>query len=561
MAGGGLYGGLAEGLQSGLRIGGDLAQQRQQADRYAKQDEREAKREQRLQEQQDFENRLHTAAEKRSENAERTAQAKAALEANRAKREQLVSQAGTAAQSGQQDPNIALQLQQLEDEAEDQYVQLAGPTYAAHHSQARREIAALQSGELSLDELLADPVRGYNDFSYVLGQPLETFRDMPGKPSEIGKAAAEAEGHMKAGDFQGAFRAGRPLLGAEMGVGVGQRTKDGARITEKRPVAAFPHPQNPAYVMIGVDVDVDHPEKGAGSYHAPMTPGRGVDDETVASIPIKKLFERLGSAKAFHAFLNSEEGAPMRDMIDKALAAGAGQEYRDMLKVFNRHGGDINKLHDQLERQTTNLGGRSVTRTYEKATGKMVDEKYDEHTPVPRAAGTGLSSTDKRVASIDAAEDSGELTPEEAESARKRALGVPRADKPPRETLTLSEAMATVRGLKDKHGIEPLYNTEDAILSAAKELQKRANAEGEKPNGGLPPPADPPPALLDPKTQPAAGGPDTLSLMQQGGLPSAQPTKPAPQAIPAPKDREVGRVYDTPKGQLTWTGTGWTPVK
>jgi hypothetical protein len=36
---------------------------------------------------------------------------------------------------------------------------------------------------------------------------------------------------------------------------------------------------------------------------------------------------------------------------------------------------------------------------------------------------------------------------------------------------------------------------------------------------------------------------------------------PAASGIPAPADRKVGQVYDTPKGKMKWTGTGWTPAQ
>jgi hypothetical protein len=34
-----------------------------------------------------------------------------------------------------------------------------------------------------------------------------------------------------------------------------------------------------------------------------------------------------------------------------------------------------------------------------------------------------------------------------------------------------------------------------------------------------------------------------------------------PQAIPAANEREVGKVYDTPKGKMIWRGNGWEMVK
>lgn len=40
-----------------------------------------------------------------------------------------------------------------------------------------------------------------------------------------------------------------------------------------------------------------------------------------------------------------------------------------------------------------------------------------------------------------------------------------------------------------------------------------------------------------------------------------QATAPAaPSAIPSPAQREVGRVYQTPRGPMEWTGTGWRPA-
>jgi len=34
-----------------------------------------------------------------------------------------------------------------------------------------------------------------------------------------------------------------------------------------------------------------------------------------------------------------------------------------------------------------------------------------------------------------------------------------------------------------------------------------------------------------------------------------------PQAIPAANEREIGKVYDTPRGKMVWRGNGWEMVK
>lgn len=59
-----------------------------------------------------------------------------------------------------------------------------------------------------------------------------------------------------------------------------------------------------------------------------------------------------------------------------------------------------------------------------------------------------------------------------------------------------------------------------------------------------------------------------LGMPAQGGAPAVQPapqlppaqTEPSAAAIPPPAQREPGRVYETPRGPMIWTGTGWRPA-
>jgi len=53
-------------------------------------------------------------------------------------------------------------------------------------------------------------------------------------------------------------------------------------------------------------------------------------------------------------------------------------------------------------------------------------------------------------------------------------------------------------------------------------------------------------------SQPGAG------VIAGGGAPRPAVTPP-PSALPAPADRVVGQRYPTPRGPMTWNGTGWVP--
>lgn len=41
--------------------------------------------------------------------------------------------------------------------------------------------------------------------------------------------------------------------------------------------------------------------------------------------------------------------------------------------------------------------------------------------------------------------------------------------------------------------------------------------------------------------------------------PAPGPAAPSPATVPPPAQRVVGRIYDTPRGPMAWTGTGWLP--
>ncbi len=63
-----------------------------------------------------------------------------------------------------------------------------------------------------------------------------------------------------------------------------------------------------------------------------------------------------------------------------------------------------------------------------------------------------------------------------------------------------------------------------------------------------------PDALANPQKYLGGGQPTNIPAAQVA--PQAQPS-----AIPPPQQREAGKVYSTPKGNLTWTGTGWVQQK
>jgi hypothetical protein len=65
--------------------------------------------------------------------------------------------------------------------------------------------------------------------------------------------------------------------------------------------------------------------------------------------------------------------------------------------------------------------------------------------------------------------------------------------------------------------------------------------------------------------QSKSGIPGFRKKEPKGGVPAAPPAGQAgpmitPQGIPPAAQRQQGQVYDTPKGKMTWTGTGWVPA-
>ena len=45
-----------------------------------------------------------------------------------------------------------------------------------------------------------------------------------------------------------------------------------------------------------------------------------------------------------------------------------------------------------------------------------------------------------------------------------------------------------------------------------------------------------------------------------GPITPAAPAQAAPAGVPPPQQRTQGRVYETPRGPMKWTGTGWVPA-
>ena len=97
-------------------------------------------------------------------------------------------------------------------------------------------------------------------------------------------------------------------------------------------------------------------------------------------------------------------------------------------------------------------------------------------------------------------------------------------------------------------------------------FDSRINALGEQYSKGMGKTTDGL-SLLSPEAQQSyaklTGRAPSQQSYDQTGKPTGNPA-PAPQVPPAPADasqRAAGQIYQTPKGPMTWTGTGWMPAK
>jgi len=383
------------------------------------------------------------------------------------------------------------------------------PTIEAERKKAAEFLDGLKAGTVDISTV--DDKTFYRMMTRALGRDPMDFIGAQDQPSKIGQAANALIEHMETqAPPEQLARDLNVLLARELQQGVGTPGRGGHPIVRKEIMRVDMLPNGKILPTLGVTVRL--PDGSEATYPAPVTKGRSAaddDDEVVAIDPGEGL-DRVGRMAALSAALSAPDVAAKLQrgaqadggsaVSDEALAA------RFMSKPYK----------PTVKRETVQLGGKVQIRTYEddKLTGTETLEKTLDPNTEARIQGQ------RDVAGIRVAARDEDRIPAALKA---------RIDAAQKELDRAASTLATTEAALRKE-----RRPNDALLSGVAEAKKKEAEARQKLD-----------ALLKQAEAPAAAAPGKKSVAD---------------APMDPKQREVGKTYNTPRGPMIWRGTGWEPA-
>lgn len=424
--------GAARGIESGIRIGQGFIEQRQ-------------REEDRLRAQQQQDTALAQQQEDRAFQRERLA----AQDARLAAQDRRQALADERQQNLDAEQAIGQEFSDLQNEGRgllEQYGDFGkvpkdlGDSYAMRVAETRGRLSAarakryapivekerqdasqlwsrIQAGQLSIDDvpeaqlvksLTALTRRDVRDF-------MPGVEGIDGQPSPIQQAGMDFMVGAQTGNDEMMLNAANVLFKPELQLGVGGPGRDGSEILSKKIVQLIPHPQDPNQFTPLLEVKVRREDGKVGTYRAPVTENRSADpDDNIKTLSIQDGLERVGQLTTLAEALNQ------RGILAK-LAKGindAGEEPKNFLEAYYATGGKKPEAKKVDIGHFEDFGG--FKRHY-LPDGRVVDIKK---TATPTSGGGASDPTAGKLRGIQAAQDRGDITPEEAREARRGiALG------------------------------------------------------------------------------------------------------------------------------------------
>lgn len=288
----------------------------------------------------------------------------------------------------------------------------------------------LQTGRVQIDDVPADKL--YLALANATQRdPADFIAGPDGAPSPVAKAVGDITTGMETGN-DGMINAGaNVILAPELRKGVGTPSAHGGKIVGKEIIRLVPHPNNPELVTPVVRVYVDQGKDFKGPrgtrqetsyYDAPLTENRSSDpNDPVKFINLKQAMDRVGQMGMLTETLNQPQ---LRARLEEGRTA-AGERTKALIDNYFAQGAAAAPKR-QLVTTPINLpanGGSTLLRTTD-AQGREVGREEIKHADRPARS----AAIDARLAAIERARESGDLSPAEADEAEQAAFGIrPRA--------------------------------------------------------------------------------------------------------------------------------------
>jgi hypothetical protein len=389
--------GIETGFGLGLRADAAAEEKRQRGAQEARQAQADTRAEEEL--------RLRRSADQRAEtrlqDAERrdaTARATTALTGRRA---ELLA-ASTAAQStgapvpagtAEEYATVSARLAKLRQAALD-------------------DASRLAAGQLDLGSM--PPAQAFKAVTVGTGM---TMKDLAGMPQHANDLQAGIETNNQGLTLQ----AVNGLFAPRLRQGVGEEAPSGGKITRKEVIRLVPAKDangqmDPDKVFPVIRVYVQRPGDTQERYYdAPMTRGASVQDEQVEPISVKKSLDWVGNLGVLTTALQ-------RPDIAEKMAQGEREVGPEVQKYFDEFYSLSKPSKKTTTREKTDMGDRVRFDTLD-TSGNVTRTEYEKKGAAPRAPTTnaGLGLYRAKLQDINQAEESGDITSEDA-AAQRRAL-------------------------------------------------------------------------------------------------------------------------------------------
>lgn len=416
------------------------------------------------------------------------------------------------------------------------YQKRYAPIIQQQTQRAQDFISGLQSGRVDISQ--ADPKDVYMAFLAATGRDPSYFQRQDGKPSEFDEDHQQIQEGMQSGNQNLLLQGANGVMQPDLSVGVGQHTHGGLTVTGKQIDSFVPSKDDPSRVMPVLKVQTD-----AGSYHAPVTASRGTEahaganghEDTVKSYSMDDWMQKLGHMGTIAEIVNQPDVAAKLEQ-GRQQAQGEGQDFLQALSKVGFQPPKKIVTHNVLK-----LGDRDVDQSLDEQ-GNVIGEKEYKVGATPRVfnPNTGVSPLQKQIAAVQQYAEDNDMDPQEAaqELQSRGLLRTPSGGPGTQASKIFNARIDAAKQYIASHPPTKLSEMDPEYQRTLKMSMtpKIGEQGGEK--------EQPPLVQL---------APSKVNVIQNPTKGESRPT----QAPTDPKQRKAGAVYMTPKGPLTWTGTGW----
>jgi hypothetical protein len=393
--------GAARGIETGFGLGLRADAAAEEKRQRGVQEARQAQADTRAEEELKIRRTADQRAETRLQDAERrdaTARATTALTGRRA---ELLAASTAAQTAGAPVPAGTAE----------EYASVSG-RLARLRQAALDDASRLAAGQLDLGSM--PPAQAFKAVTVGTGM---TMKDLAGMPQHANDLQAGIETNNQGLTLQ----AVNGLFAPRLRQGVGEEAPSGGKITRKEVIRLVPAKDangqmDPDKVFPVIRVYVQRPGDVQERYYdAPMTRGASVQDEQVEPISVKKSLDWVGN-------LGVLTTAMQRPDIAEKLAQGEREAGPEVQKYFDEFYSLTKPSKKTTSREKVDLGDRVRFDTLD-TSGNVTKTEYEKKGAAPRAPTTnaGLGLYRAKLQDINQAEESGDITSEDA-AAQRRAL-------------------------------------------------------------------------------------------------------------------------------------------